>query len=306
MALTFGLDVSHHQPILDWSRAKREGIEFAFLKATEGSTFKDSDFQTNLNAVRSAGIIPAAYHYVRSNASVASQVANVVSMVPKDVPVILDVETNSGGIQMVRDLTTALKAAGYKVPLLYLPRWYWQQIGSPSLVGLPPLWSSRYPDYVVRSLSDAYAKAPASYWNSYGGLGVSVLQFTSSANVAGHSPLDANAYLGTRNQLLALLYGTNVEDDMEQSELIYDPATGKPALDTNGKTYTVGQVLYYDNLNGWSIREQLEQLEAKMGDAVKTAVADYLKANPPVVNVSVDYAAVAKAVNDEMARRQAE
>lgn len=306
--MIFGLDVSHHQPILNWSQAKAEGIQFAFLKATEGSTFKDSDFTTNLNACRSAGIITAAYHYVRSNASVAAQVANVVSVVPKSVPVILDVEANSGGVQLVRDMVVALRAAGYKVPLLYLPRWYWQQIGSPSLTGLPPLWSSRYPDYTVRSLTDAYAKAPASYWSSYGGLGVAVLQFTSSARVAGYSPLDANAYPGTRDQLNTLLYGNGIveENDMQSNELVIDPATGKPALDTNGNTYTYAQAWYYDNLNGWEIREALEELQAGMADAVKAAVADYLTKNPPKVDVTVDYAAVAKAVNDDAARRQAE
>lgn len=309
--ITFGLDVSHHQPILDWNRAKAEGVQFAFLKATEGSNFVDSDFATNLKVCRAAGLIVAAYHYVRSNASAASQVAQVARVVPKDVPVILDVEANSGGVQLARDITQGLRNAGYKVPLLYLPRWYWQQIGSPSLVGLPPLWSSRYPDNVQGTLASEYAMVPASYWNGYGGLGVAVLQFTSSARVAGYGPLDANAYMGTRDQLAALLGSNVVEEDMDQSELIYDPATGQPAKDINGNNYTVGQVLYYDNKNGWAIQDQIKDLSDELtalkdgvGDAVKAAVADYLSKNPPVV--TVDYAAVAKAVNDDAARRQAE
>jgi len=214
--VTFGLDISHHQAAsLNLAQCRREGIEFIFIKATEGSSFVDSAFAANLNEAHAAGLLVAAYHYVKSDATAAAQVANVARVVPKDVPVIPDVEANSGGIALVRDFVTRLQAAGYHVPLTYLPRWYWQQIGSPSLVGLPPLWSSRYPDNVAGSVADEFGAVPASYWNGYGGLGVTVLQFTSSARMAGYQPLDANAFNGTREQLAALL-----EEDMPTAEEI--------------------------------------------------------------------------------------
>lgn len=217
--VAFGLDISHHQDLaLDLARAKREGISFVFIKATEGNTFLDSEFASNLAEARRAGLLVAAYHYVRASAGAALQVAWISRHVPKDVPVILDVEANSGAIALTRDLVARLKAAGYRVPLLYLPRWYWQQIGQPSLLGLPPLWSSRYPDNVVGTLQDEWADVPAHYWNGYGGLDVAILQFTSSARIAGHAPLDANAYRGTIQQLAALL-GGEVEDDMTPAEL---------------------------------------------------------------------------------------
>lgn len=204
--VTFGLDLSHHQgSTLDFAAFRREGVEFAFLKSTEGSDFVDDQFAKNLSKARAAGMLVAAYHYVRSNATAAAQVANVRRVVPLDVPVIPDVEANSGGIQLVHDFVAGLQAAGYHVPLTYLPRWYWQQIGSPSLAGLPSLWSSRYPDNVVGSLADELADVPASYWNGYGGLGVIVLQFSSSARIAGYAPLDANAFRGDRDQLATLL-----------------------------------------------------------------------------------------------------
>ena len=219
--VTFGLDISHHQDLgLDLAQCRQEGIEFVFIKATEGATFVDSAFAANLAEARAAGQLVAAYHYVRSNSSAAAQVANVQRVVPRDVPVIPDVEANSGGIELTRDFVSALRGAGYSVPLLYLPRWYWQQIGSPSLAGLPPLWSSRYPDTVVGSIADEWADVPASYWNGYGGLSVAVLQFTSSASVAGHQPLDANAFNGTRDQLAALLGGK--EDDVSLSDEYFE------------------------------------------------------------------------------------
>src|SRR5690242_20476438 len=124
--VTFGLDISHHQNLgLDLAQCRREGVEFVFIKATEGATFVDPDFGANLAGARSAGMLVAAYHYLRSNATAAAQVANIARAVPRDVPVIPDVEANSGGITLVRDFVARLRAAGYSVPLSYIPRWYW-------------------------------------------------------------------------------------------------------------------------------------------------------------------------------------
>lgn len=143
----------------------------------------------------------------------------------------------------MREMVAALRAAGWRVPLLYLPRWYWQQIGSPSLAGLPPLWSSRYPDMVQGSIADEWADVPDSYWAGYGGLSVEVLQFTSSARIAGHAPIDANAYRGTAAQLAALL-GGEVEDDMtpEQDRMLRElHALYRKGNHTAGHPQTAGE-----------------------------------------------------------------
>lgn len=225
--MLFGLDISHHQDTrLDLALCRREGIEFVFIKATEGSSFKDREFAANLAEARAAGLLVAAYHYVRFNASAAAQLAHVRRVIPLDVPVIPDVEAGSGPLSITRELVAGLRAAGYTVPLSYIPRWYWQQIGSPSLVGLPPLWSSRYPDNVVGSIADEWADVPAHYWKGYGGLDVAVLQFTSSSRIAGHQPLDANAFRGTRDQLGALLGYRHQQEDPIVKNLVLARAQG--------------------------------------------------------------------------------
>lgn len=233
----FGLDISHHQDLaLDLARCKREDIDFIFLKATEGNSFVDDEFAANLAEARRAGLLVAAYHYVRGNVSAAAQVAHIAKYVPKSVPVIPDTEDGGGELPLTRELITKMRAAGYRVPLMYLPKWYWQQIGSPSMAGLPPLWASRYPDMVQGSIQDEWADVPASYWTGYGGLSVSVLQFTSSAAVAGHAPLDANAFRGTAAQLAALFGGTVEEDDMQPTDAVKDPGPdrwGHTWLNTN-------------------------------------------------------------------------
>lgn len=227
--VTFGVDVSHWQgPAVDFAALRREGIEFAIIKATEGDSFTDSEFLSNLRRARAAGMLVAAYHYVRIGVSAVDQAARVRRVVPIEVPVIPDVERNSGGIVLTRAVVSALRANGYRVPLLYLPRWYWAELGSPSLAGLPPLWASRYPNNVQGALAAEWSDVPAHYWNGYGGLEVAVLQFTSSARIAGMGPLDANAYRGTREQLAALLSGTeerNMRDLIVAREV---NASGQP------------------------------------------------------------------------------
>ena len=204
--ITFVIDISHHQDKrLDLAQTRRDGCELCLIKAGEGSSFVDEDFASNLAEAHAAGQLVGAYWYQRANVSAAAHVAKIRQVVPRDVPVILDVEHGSGGIALTREIIQLLHAEGYSTPLLYIPRWYWQQIGSPSLAGLPPLWSSRYPDNRVGTIADEWADVPAHYWDGYGGLPVALLQFTSSALIAGYQPLDASAFRGTRAQLAARL-----------------------------------------------------------------------------------------------------
>ena len=58
-----GIDVSHHQGEIDWDRVAADDIAFAYLKATEGSTFTDPRFATNWQAAARAGLRVGGYHY---------------------------------------------------------------------------------------------------------------------------------------------------------------------------------------------------------------------------------------------------
>lgn len=289
MVITFGIDISHHQSrSLDLARCRAEEVEFVIIKATEGASFVDEDFALNLAEARAAGLLVAAYHYVRANASAQAQVQHIRRVVPLDVPIILDVESGSGGTSLVRELVDRLRERGYRVPLLYLPRWYWQQLGSPSLAGLPPLWSSRYPDTTVDDLRDEWADVPPHYWNGYGGLDVAVLQFTSSARVAGYAPLDANAFRGTREELSQLLgYGHDEEDDHMRSLVLAREAGGPAVWVGDGITRRhVSDPHELEGLRYWigqrggdpTVYEEFEDLRV-LGAPVAADVAD-LKARP--------------------------
>jgi lysozyme len=58
-----GIDVSAHQGEIKWQNLKENGIQFSYIKATEGADFRDAQFVKNWNGARQNGIIPGAYHY---------------------------------------------------------------------------------------------------------------------------------------------------------------------------------------------------------------------------------------------------
>jgi GH25 family lysozyme M1 (1,4-beta-N-acetylmuramidase) len=64
-----GIDVSHYQGWINWPAVRRSGVQFAYIKATEGIRFRDSRFSQNYLGAYRAGVIRGAYHYARPNRS---------------------------------------------------------------------------------------------------------------------------------------------------------------------------------------------------------------------------------------------
>ncbi len=92
-----GIDVSHHQGEIDWKSVAASGIQFAYLKASEGQTFQDPGFQRNLLGATRAGVHCGAYHYFILGAPGAGQAQNFIRSVPAgstDLPPAIDLETS--------------------------------------------------------------------------------------------------------------------------------------------------------------------------------------------------------------------
>ncbi len=223
-----GVDVSNHQAVFDF-----RGWQFAIIKSSEGNGFRDFRFAQHLNAARAAGCIVAAYHYQR-NVSSRSQYDIIRSVVPRNVPVIIDVEEGSGPLSITRELVSLLREGGYSVPLTYLPRWYWDgHLGRPSLNGLPPLWASDY-------------RGSGANWSDYGGLPVKLRQYTST-------PFDKNYFEGTREQFAALLGSTQREDEelneTEKQRLEQTEAYAKEVWEAVGKEDANGKSVIHQHVN---------------------------------------------------------
>ncbi len=68
-----GVDLSHHQGAVDWPRVAGAGMAFAYLKATEGSTYTDPTFASHAAAAADAGLRVGGYHYFNLCAPGAAQ-----------------------------------------------------------------------------------------------------------------------------------------------------------------------------------------------------------------------------------------
>ncbi|GAA1470736.1 glycoside hydrolase family 25 protein [Corynebacterium felinum] len=204
-AVIYGVDISNHQPSIDLMKLKREGFEFAIIKATEGGGFRDAYFRRHLNAATAAGMYTGAYVYVLAIATPRDHADALEAVCPdRSIPIALDIEQGSGThVQHWRDVHAEIESRGYRVFLTYLPRWYWRQCGKPDLEGFAPLWSSLYPDHHLGYASVIFQRSGTAGWEGYGGLPVLLWQFTSSAQTAGHI-IDANAFRGSREDLAAL------------------------------------------------------------------------------------------------------
>lgn len=78
----YGIDVSHHQGRIDWTRVAGDDISFAYIKATEGSDFIDPRFRQNWRAAQEAGLARGAYHFFTLCSPGDIQAQNFLETVP--------------------------------------------------------------------------------------------------------------------------------------------------------------------------------------------------------------------------------
>lgn len=79
-----GVDVSAYQADIDMAALKNQNIEFAYIKATEGSSYRDDLFEQNWQRAREAGMPAGAYHFFSYDSSGASQAENFIGAVGHD------------------------------------------------------------------------------------------------------------------------------------------------------------------------------------------------------------------------------
>ncbi|MEV6773900.1 glycoside hydrolase family 25 protein [Nocardia sp. NPDC051030] len=195
----FGIDISNNNgPDIDLAEVAREGFSFIFAKVSEGDYFVDTTWPDYRDTAQVNGLLVAGYHYLRADCDIDAQADLFVGRLG-EAAAMVDFEANSGGIDIFWSFVNAVNARGREIDLSYIPRWYWQEIGSPDLSQVPGLIQSSYVDGTGPA-SELYPGDDSPFWIGFGGRAVDLLQFTDSAEVAGHR-VDADAFAGTVQQL---------------------------------------------------------------------------------------------------------
>ena len=90
-----GVDVSSYQGDIDWDELSEQGISFAYIKATEGSSTVDRCFEANWNNSSNTDLRIGAYHFFSFESSGENQAklfCDTVKAVPNMLPPVIDVE----------------------------------------------------------------------------------------------------------------------------------------------------------------------------------------------------------------------
>lgn len=92
-----GIDVSKWQGTIDWQAVRASGVDFAFIKATEGGDHADDRFRENWEGAARAGVMRGAYHFYWFCRPAAEQARWFIAHVPRErgaLPPVLDMEWN--------------------------------------------------------------------------------------------------------------------------------------------------------------------------------------------------------------------
>lgn len=202
-ATTTGIDVSHYQGTIDWSAVGGQGIKFAFVRVSDGTTTPDDTFAANWEGARNAGVMRGAYQYFRPSQDPIAQadllLAKMGTLQPGDLPPVVDVETLSGvsattAEARLRQWLAHVEAAIGKRPIIYTAAYFWRDaLGNPDLSGYP-MWVANY------GVECPLVPSPWVTWDFW--------QYTDAGAVSGIvGPVDHNHFNGSVEVLQAFAGG---------------------------------------------------------------------------------------------------
>ena len=194
-----GVDVSYYQGEIDFSRLEQQGMRFAFIKATEGSSHVDSMLAQNMESVQKSSMRFGFYHFFSFDSSGKTQAENFIANVPVlegMLPPVIDVEfygdyshwrapESEAVEEQLRMLVDALEAAYGAKPIIYCTL-------------------SAYEHYIEDDFADCDLWIRSVYWQPE--LDWTFWQYTDKAKLDGYSGvepcIDVNVFNGTSEDFL--------------------------------------------------------------------------------------------------------
>ena len=177
----FGMDVSAWQGYIDYEKVKEEGIEFVYIKATEGTSYTDSYLKYNYENAKRQGIKVGFYHFVRARNSEQAKAearyfADAISGLEPDCRLAMDFEVfGSLSLDQINEISLSFLTETQKITgkemVIYSNTNDARYIFSQNLANNYPLWVANY------GVSEPYDNGK---WNSWIGF-----QYTSRGTLNG-------------------------------------------------------------------------------------------------------------------------
>jgi GH25 family lysozyme M1 (1,4-beta-N-acetylmuramidase) len=197
-----GIDVSHWQGTITWSKVAAAGKSFAILKATESTDFVDPMYASYHAGAKAAGLWTGAYHFARPDSSTndaiheADHFAAYLNLGAHDLIPALDLEVAGGlSVSALQSwVTSFVGEVTAKVgirPMIYTSPSFWKTyMGDTRTLadkGYKTLWIAHW--------GVSAPTVPASNW---GGHGWTFWQYDDCGSVSGISGcVDVDKYNGT-------------------------------------------------------------------------------------------------------------
>jgi GH25 family lysozyme M1 (1,4-beta-N-acetylmuramidase) len=176
------------------------GAQAVAIKATQGTTYISPAYGSQAASADAHSVFRLAYHFLE-HGNGGGEADHFFGTAGKT-PAMVDCEpTFDSHGNLVTKPTVAdvcafvdrLRARGGIVYWVYLPRWWWEALGSPDLAPLRQrgllIWSSAYTTY-----SDS---SSAVGWQGYGGMVPLVWQYSESTPFGGLGAVDFSAFRGS-------------------------------------------------------------------------------------------------------------
>jgi len=174
-----GIDVSYWQGTIDWSAVAADGVEFAFIRVSDGLGYYDSEFQDNWEGAQANGIIRGAYQFFRSDEDAVAQadllLDEIGTLAEGDLPPVIDVESTDGQssatiIAKVGQWLDHVEAATGRAPIIYTAKWFWQSNVGTSEFADHPLWAANW-DVACPDIPDQWSEWVFWQWSDSGSVG---------------------------------------------------------------------------------------------------------------------------------------
>ncbi len=259
-----GLDVSGHQGEVDWPAVAAAGASFAYVKATEGLTYKNPFYRQQYDGSAAAGLVRGAYHFARpENSGGTVQADNFVdsggAWTPdgKTLPGALDIEHpptqgapicyglgQSDMVAWISAFVERYRARTGRYPAIYTTTDWWSQCtgDSDAFAKKSPLWIANY---------NGTAHPLPKGWTGY-----TVWQSARS----GPLPGDQDVFNGSLEDLRAFAKG----------DYTPPPTSGWPLVKQGDKGSRVTSAQHLLNARGASI-----EADGAFGPATREAVVSF-------------------------------
>ncbi|WP_327177951.1 lysozyme [Streptomyces sp. NBC_01335] len=206
---TEGVDVSGHQGNVAWSTLWSAGVKWAYVKATEGTYYKNTSFSQQYSGSYNVGMIRGSYHFATPDTTSGAVQANYFadngggwSRDGRTLPGVLDIEWNPYGdqcygktpaamVSWIRDFVNTYKARTGRDAVIYTATSWWTTCtgGNAGFGATNPLWVARY--------NTTVGALPAG-WDYY-----TIWQYTSTGTTVG----DHDKFNGALDRVQALANG---------------------------------------------------------------------------------------------------